>query len=57
MGDWCGNYIVDADAGFTYAILPSWQIVGKVEWDYKKKVGEGVKHSDLRYLLGLGYKW
>ena len=57
MGDWCGNYIVDADAGFTYAFLPSWQLVGKVEWDYKKKVGEDTKHSDLRYLLGLGYKW
>lgn len=54
MGD---NYIIDADAGFTYMFLPSWQIIGKVEWDYSRRTAPGVKHSDLRYMLGLGYKW
>ena len=51
------DYIVDADAGFTYMFLPSWQLIGKVEWDYKRKTADGVKHSDLRYMLGIGYKW
>lgn len=51
------NYIVDTDAGFSYMFLPSWQLIGKVEWDYKRKTAEGVKHSDLRYMLGIGYKW
>ena len=51
------NYLVDADAGVTYAFRPNWQLTAKVEWDYKKRVGPGTKHSDLRYVLGLGYKW
>lgn len=54
MGD---NFLIDADAGFTYMFLPSWQIIGKVEWDYSRKTAAGVKHSDLRYMLGVGYKW
>ena len=57
LGDWTGNYIIDTDIGFTYAFSTSWQIIGKIEWDYKKKVADDTKHSDLRYLLGLGYKW
>lgn len=55
--DWMDNYIIDCDFGFTYAFKANWQLLGKVEWDYKSKVGEGTKHSDLRYTLGLGYKW
>lgn len=54
LGD---NYLIDADAGFTYMFLPSWQVIGKVEWDYSRRTAPGVKHSDLRYMLGLGYKW
>ena len=54
LGD---NYIVDADAGFTYMFLPSWQFIGKVEWDYSRRTAPGVKHSDFRYMLGVGYKW
>ena len=50
-------YLIDSDVGFTYAFMADWQLIGKIEWDYKSKVGAGAKHSDLRYLLGLGYKW
>ncbi len=57
MDDWSGNYLIDTDAGFTYAFRANWQLIARLEWDYKKKVGEGTKHSDLRYILGLGYKW
>ena len=55
--DWAENYIIDSDFGFTYAFKANWQLLGRVEWDYKSVVGEGTKHSDLRYTLGLGYKW
>jgi putative salt-induced outer membrane protein YdiY len=55
--DWMDNYIIDCDFGFAYAFKANWQLLGKVEWDYKSQVGEGTKHSDLRYTLGLGYKW
>jgi putative salt-induced outer membrane protein YdiY len=54
MGD---NYIVDADAGLAYMFLPNWQIMAKIEWDYARRTAPGVKHSDFRYTLGLGYKW
>lgn len=57
VDDWSDNYLIDTDAGFTYAFRANWQLIARVEWDYKKKVGPGTKHSDLRYILGLGYKW
>ena len=57
VDEWTDNYLLDTDAGFTYAFRANWQLLAKVEWDYKKKVAVGTKHSDLRYILGLGYKW
>lgn len=57
VDEWEDNYLIDADAGITYAFSANWQLIAKAEWDYKKKVGPGVKHSDLRYILGIGYKW
>ena len=57
VDDWADNYLIDADVGFTYAFISNWQLIGKFEWDYKSETAEGVKHSDLRYTLGLGYKW
>lgn len=52
-----GNYLVDADVGLTYAFRANWQLIAKIEWDYQKKVAETSKHSDLRYILGVGYAW
>ena len=49
--------MIDTDAGLTYAFRANWQLIAKVEWDYKSKVGDRTKHSDIRYILGLGYKW
>lgn len=57
VDDWSGNYLIDTDAGVAYAFRANWQLIAKAEWDYKKKVGPDTKHSDLRYILGLGYKW
>ena len=57
VSDWAENYIIDSDFGFTYAFKANWQMLGKIEWDYKSQVAEGTKHSDFRYTLGLGYKW
>jgi len=55
--EWTDNYMIDADFGLTYAFRANWQLVAKAEWDYKKKVGKDTKHSDIRYILGIGYKW
>ena len=57
VDEWADNYLLDTDAGLVYAFSANWQLIGKVEWDYQKKVAPGVKHSDIRYILGLGYKW
>ena len=55
--DWADTYLIDADAGFTYALIGAWQLIGRVEWDYNSNPGPTTKSSDIRYLLGLGYKW
>lgn len=57
LSDFAENYIIDADIGLSWAFSANWQFLAKFEWDYKSQVAEGVKHSDLRYILGLGYKW
>ncbi len=57
LADFAENYIIDADLGLSWAFSADWQFIAKMEWDYKSKVAEGVKHSDLRYILGLGCKW
>lgn len=57
VADWQENYLIDSDYGFTYAFKANWQLYGRIEWDYKSKVGAGAKNSDIRYALGLGYKW
>lgn len=57
VSDPCENYIIDADFGLSWAFSANWQLLAKFEWDYKSQVADGVKHSDLRYALGLGYKW
>ena len=57
VDEWQDNYMLDMDAGLTYAFHANWQLIAKAEWDYKSKVGPDTKHSDIRYILGLGYKW
>ena len=57
VSDPAENYIIDADAGLSWAFRENWQLTARFEWDYKSKVADGVKHSDLRYVLGLGYRW
>jgi len=57
VDEWSDNYMIDADFGLAYAFMANWQLIAKAEWDYKKKVGKDTKHSDLRYIFGVGYKW
>ena len=57
VDDWSETYLIDTDAGFTFALIGAWQLIGRVEWDYNSNPGPSTKSSDFRYLLGLGYKW
>jgi putative salt-induced outer membrane protein YdiY len=55
--DWSNTYLLDADIGFTKDLVGGWQLMGLFEWDYNSAPAAGTKKSDLRYTLGLGYKW
>jgi putative salt-induced outer membrane protein YdiY len=55
--DWADTYLIDADLGFTKDLAHGWQLLGLFEWDYNSSPAAGAKSSDLRYTLGLGYKW
>jgi putative salt-induced outer membrane protein YdiY len=57
VGEWEENYLIYTDVGFTMKLIGSWQLLGKIEWDYNSHPGHDTKRSDLRYILGLGYKW
>lgn len=51
------KYLVKADAGFTMKIYGNFDFLAKVELDYNSKPATDRKKEDLRYILGLGYKW
>lgn len=57
VDDWSELYIINADAGFTVPVYDAWQLLGKFEWDYNSAPADSAKKSDLRYILGIGYKW
>jgi putative salt-induced outer membrane protein YdiY len=55
--DWANNYLLNTDIGFTKDLVGGWQLIGLFEWDYNSMPAPGTKKSDLRYTIGLGYKW
>ena len=57
VDDWGDQYLITSDVGFTTQLIKSWQLLGKSEWDYTSNPPTTTKRSDLRYILGLGYKW
>ena len=57
VDDWGDQYLITSDVGFTTQLIKSWQLLGKIEWDYNSNPPPTTKRSDLRYILGLGYKW
>lgn len=56
VDDW-SICLFKADFGFTTMLFWNIDLLGKVEWDYNSKPSGDRHESDLRYLLGLGYKW
>lgn len=56
VDDWT-IYLVKADAGFTTMLFWNIDLLAKIEWDYNSKPSADRKKSDLRYIVGLGYKW
>jgi putative salt-induced outer membrane protein YdiY len=51
------NHLIKADVGFTTKILLDFDLLCKIEWEYNSIPSVGRKSSDVRYIVGLGYKW
>lgn len=56
VDDW-DKYLVKADIGFTTKIIGDFDLLAKIEWDYDSIPANDRKKSDVRYIIGLGYKW
>jgi putative salt-induced outer membrane protein YdiY len=56
VDDW-DNQLIKADVGFTTKIIMDFDLLAKIEWDYNSMPSVGRKSSDVRYIVGLGYKW
>lgn len=56
VDDW-ENYLMRADVGFSTKIVLNFDLLCKIEWDYNSMPSVGRKSSDIRYIVGLGYKW
>lgn len=57
VDEWQDVYVINADLGFTTVVWAGWDLLAKIEWDYNSLPAAHAKNSDVRYLVGLGYKW
>ena len=51
------KFLAKGDAGFTTKLIYDFNLIAKIEWDYNSKPANNRKKDDLRYIVGLGYKW
>ena len=51
------KYLIKADIGFTTKLVLDFDLLAKIEWDYNSCPAGSRKESDVRYIVGLGYKW
>lgn len=56
VSDW-EKYLVKADIGFTTKLVYDLDLLAKIEWEFDSTPANDRKKSDVRYLVGLGYKW
>ena len=56
VDDW-EKLFVKTDVGLSTKIIMDFDLLAKIEWDYDSQPSADRKKSDLRYIVGLGYKW
>ena len=56
VDDW-DKYLIKADVGFSVKIIGDFDLLAKIEWDFDSRPANGREKSDVRYIVGLGYKW
>ena len=56
VDDW-EKYLAKCDLGVTTKIIYDFDLLAKIEWEYNSRPAGDRKYEDVRYILGLGYKW
>ena len=51
------KFLAKGDVGFSTKLIWNFNLLAKIEWDYNSKPANNRKKDDLRYIVGLGYKW
>ena len=51
------KFLAKADIGLTTKLIYDFDLLAKIEWDYNSRPAGNRKKDDLRYIVGLGYKW
>lgn len=51
------KFLAKGDVGFMTKLIYDFDLLAKIEWDYNSKPANDRKKDDLRYIVGLGYKW
>ena len=51
------KFLAKADVGFSTKLIYDFDLLAKIEWEYNSKPANERKKDDVRYIVGLGYKW
>ena len=51
------KFLARADVGFSTKLVYNFDLLAKIEWEYNSKPAGDRKKDDIRYIVGLGYKW
>lgn len=55
--DQFSKYLIRTDVGISTKIYLDFELLAKIELDYNSKPAAERKKEDVRYIVGLGYKW
>jgi len=51
------KFLAKGDVGLSTMLIWDFNLLAKIEWDYNSKPANNRKKDDLRYIVGIGYKW
>ena len=51
------KFLAKADVGFAIKLIYDFDLLAKIEWEFNSMPAGGRKKDDVRYIVGLGYKW
>ena len=51
------KFLAKADVGFAIKLIYDFDLLAKIEWEFNSMPAGTRKKDDVRYIVGLGYKW